>query len=1024
VNLQPTIEQRRIIRFPMDQPLRIAAGAGTGKTTTIVMRLQAAIEAGIAPEQALGLTFTNKAAEELSDRLRAALPDMAAEGREVEVATYHGFAYGLLREFGAYVGVERDVRLIGPGYVRELIHEELAAADDYSFLDLTSPPHRVSEAALLMRQLADNLMTAHDLAAMSPPEDAVAGKRWELAALATRVGRAKARLGAVDYGDLVRLVHEMLGEHPFVAARVAARYRTVVLDEYQDTDPGQREMLRHLFGGGFPLTAVGDPDQTIYEWRGASLANFTDFPDHFPTRAGVPATTLPLSTNRRSAPPILDLANSIRDLLYPDGEYQPLTAAGTKPGSVQVSRYHSAADEAVAIAQEVRRLITEEAVDWQDVAVLFRKNAQIPLIRDAFEAYDIPFEVAALGGLLSVPVVADLRAWLTILDDPAAAPSLLRVLLGGSFRLGLGDLKPLSDWMRELEISATDGEARSGSYPMIEAVDNLDAIGDLGPEARKRLTRFGELYRRLLVMAQGLSLVELSRRVLDETETWAEIDAMAPNASLTARLNLYRFLDLAEEWSPLQGRPSLGAFLGYLETLDEDSTSQELDTARVGDENVVALLTIHRAKGLEWDNVFMPAVVKDTLPAGYRGGDNPHIAPAALPYPMRLDADLLPQLSGEARSDRELLRDRHTHQELRTAYVAVTRAKQRLYLSGAHWYTERRPKQMSPIMGAALALPFTSLGAFVEEPGDEPGLLALESVAGSPDPLFPDGWQQALLNEAQGPGAARALAPDPVAYDEAMDQTELMLNSLPQPVSSAAAAAKPTTSVTGIVTLAGCPQQFYWSEVDPLPRRNSRAMRRGVEVHRMIELHALGQVPLWDAADDLYDTTAGDAPRSSARPFDTFLGSRFAGRVARFVEVPIEIALDGGRIRGRIDAVYEDEPGVWEIVDWKSGSISADPARVMQLQAYAVAAERGLIGDEVPTELKVSFVYLGGDAAEEVSFEVTERWMDRARQALEAALVRAAGPEYVAQPGTRCRSCDFSRFCDPGRAWLAEQSDD
>ncbi|MCP3976504.1 MAG: ATP-dependent helicase [bacterium] len=1014
----PSTEQQQIIEFDEARPLRVAAGAGTGKTTTIVMRLQQAIRSGLEPEQALGLTFTNKATEELSDRLREALPELATEGREVEVATYHGFAYGLLREFGAYVGIERDVRLIGPGYVRELIHQELATSRDYDYLDLTSPPHRVSEVAVLMRQMADNLRSPADIVGTARPDEDVAAKRWELAQIAGRVQETKQRLGIVDYGDLVRLMHRLLGDHPAIAARIAARYRMVLLDEYQDTDPAQREMLRRLFMDGFPLTAVGDADQTIYEWRGASLANFTDFPSHFPDASGIPAVTLPLSTNRRSAPGILDLANAVRELLYGVQEFQRLRPAAPTPGEVTVSRLHSAADEAVAIAQETQRLVDEEGVRWQDIAVLFRKNAQIPLLRDAFEAYDIPFEVAALGGLLSVPVVADLRAWLHILDDPSHAPSLLRVLLGGSYRLGLGDLKPIAEWARTRR--ADDGDEDPGR-PLLEAIDDLSSVVGLGIEATHRIERFGTTYRKMLIAAQGLSLVELARRVLDETESWAEIDALAANASLTARLNLYRFLDLAEEWSPLQGRPSLGAFLGYLETLDEDSASQELDTARVGDENVVAMLTIHRAKGLEWENVFMPAVVKDTLPASYRGGDNPMTSPAALPYELRIDGDNLPRLTGNARDDRDALRERHYQQELRTAYVGVTRAKRRLYISGAHWYTEKRSKAMSPIMEAALDLSRVTRGLMVDEPGSAPGLLRLETPAGSPDPLFSNGWQAALRDGADDPETIVRMAPDRGAYDMAMDQTELMLDSLPSSPAAPSEPASPTTSVTGLVTLAGCPQRFYWSEVDPLPRRSSRAMRRGVEVHRMIELHALGHIPLWELTDDLYDAVAHDVPPDSSKPFDTFLTSRYAQRRALFVEVPMDLALSNGRIRGRIDAVYEGEPGQWEIVDWKSGTVSADPTRVIQLQAYALAAHAGLIGDRVPESLHVTFCYLGGATPEEVSYEATPEWLDEARIALEAALGATTGPEYPPVPGTRCHSCDFSRFCDAGKSWLENQ---
>ena len=1019
---RPSSEQQAVIDHPLNEPLRVAAGAGTGKTSTIVMRLQQAVEVGIPPESALGLTFTNKAAQELADRLRQALGDRTAEGSQVEVTTYHSFAYGLLREFGAYIGVERDSRLIGPGYVRQLIQEELGSAAEYDYLDLTHPPTRVADAAALMRRLADNLLGPEALTDRTfLPGDVVAGRRHELATLVNRVLERKRAMHLIDFGDLVLLVHQLLADHPAVAAKVRDRYQIVLLDEYQDTDPGQREMLRSIFGEGFPLTAVGDSDQTIYEWRGASLANFHRFPQHFPTADGTPATTMPLTNNRRSATPILDLANAVRRRLHGENAV-PLTPADPPAGAVHVARHHSAGDEAVAIAEEISRLAAEEGVSWSDIAILFRKNAQISLVRDALEAYDVPFEVASLGGLLTVPVVADLRAWLSIIADPAESPSLLRILLGGSYRLGLADLKPLADWASR---SARDEEGIG--RPLLEAIDNIDDAldatrGDLAPEIRTRLDRFIAIYRALVIDAQGLSLVELSRRVLEVTDSWREIDAMAPNASLTARLNMYRFLDLAEEWSPLQGRPSLDAFLGYLTTLDEEAAAQELDMARVGDENVVALLTIHRAKGLEWDYVFMPAVVAGTLPSSNRGGDNPAKTPSALPFDMRIDLDRT-ELAAATTDPDGFLRSRHEAQELRTAYVGVTRAKRHLYLSGAHWYTEKRAKKLSPIMEDALSIHGVDIGEYVADEGDAPGMLALETVSGAPDPVFPDGWAAAVRAEADQPGTLRESAGDASAYDGAMHQTELMLDSLPQPPQESDVAPPTATSVTGLVTLAGCPQQFYWSEVDPLPRRSSRAMRRGVEVHRAIELYARGQVPLWDVAADLYDTTQDDVPARGTSPFDVFLTSRFAGRRARFVEVPLDLAMETGRIRGRIDAVYENDPGNWEIVDWKSGRSSEDPSRLVQLQAYAVAAARGLIGDQVPDTLVVTFCYLGGEAPVEVSYQVTSEWLDAAENDLESWLQKAAGPSYQAQPGPRCQSCDFSRFCEAGTAWLAESGD-
>ena len=214
-----TPEQQAVVDHPL-LPVRIAAGAGTGKTSTIVHRLVARIDAGMAPEEALGITFTNKAAEELADRLRSSLPDHAMEGREVEVTTYHGFAYTLLQEFGAFVGIERDADVIGPGYVRQLLLESLPGRT-YTHLDMTFPPARVDEAATLAGQLGDNLATPEQLRERATFESGpVWDVRRELIDIVAAYETRKRRLGVVDYADLIASAHRLVSEHPDVARRV------------------------------------------------------------------------------------------------------------------------------------------------------------------------------------------------------------------------------------------------------------------------------------------------------------------------------------------------------------------------------------------------------------------------------------------------------------------------------------------------------------------------------------------------------------------------------------------------------------------------------------------------------------------------------------------------------------------------------------------------------------------------------------------------------------------------------------
>lgn len=1014
--MKPTPEQRAVIEHPLE-PLRVTAGAGTGKTSTMALRLVHLVEShSIEPEEALGITFTNKAAEELAARVRSGLAEQAAAGHEVQVLTYHGFALGLIREFGPFVGISRDVRLIPTGYVRQLLREA-AAAEPILHLDLTSPGRRVDELARLWSILGDHLVDPADLAAAGDESDVWQARR-ELARILEAYRRRKDDLGAVDYADLVTFAHRLV-QDPAVAERIRSRYRVVLLDEYQDTNPSQRELLRAVFAEGFPVTAVGDSDQTIYEWRGASTANFSDFVHHFPRAPGEPATSLELSVNWRSARRIIDVANSVRSNITRRSDLERLTARpGADAGTVTTHWLRTALDEADWIAGRLGRM-HDEGRTWSDMAVLFRKHRQIALVRDALADHGIPVEVASLGGLLEVPEVADLHAWLRILGRPEDAVALSRLLLGADYRLGLADLAPLAAWARAR--SRREDDDIAVGWALLEAVDALESVNGLSEEAGRRLRRFRAGYRDLLEAAQGSNLVELCRLVLDRIGAWQEVDALGDAARLSARLNLYRFLDLAETWSPLEGGPSLDAFLDYLDLLSEDAADDALDTANVSGEDAVLLITVHRAKGLEWPVVVLPALCQGTFPSGVHTYDDPDLRPHVLPHHMRLDADDLPVLDGDDESRKAALRERHDDQEWRTAYVAVTRARDELIASGAYWYTPGRAKEPSPLFGVIDAVAEPEAGR-CDDAGESPGSLHRERRWDDvPDPLFAGGWQAALSEAVADPDIAVRLADEAGLTDRfeaALEQLRLRLEALPEPRTADEEPEPFRTSVTGVVTFAACPQRFHWGHVDRLPRRPSPASRRGVEVHRMIERRLRGTLTFDDFAPDFDGDTRGTQGPVST-PFERFLGSRFAHADPILVEAPFSLLVDGGRIDGRIDAVYEPEPGLWEVVDFKSGRSGDDPSRRVQLEAYALAVdEAGFLGGRRPDSIRVTFAYLGDDEVVEVSEDVDAAWLDRARKRLAALITSAADGHRKPTPSDACRWCDFARFCAAGTTWL------
>ncbi len=1033
----PSDEQTAIITAPIG-PMRISAGAGTGKTTTLAHRIAHLIDGGSDPERILGITFTNKAAAELADRVRQVLADHVDPARTVEIHTYHGFAHQILTEFGPLVGVERDTQLITPTFARQLFYDAVEGGS-YRYLNITWSSI-LDRPARLAAALADNLAEASDLSALIPPDlDELWETRQEILGIIERYEQEKRRLGVADFGDLILRANQLVATYPDLAARIRDRYDAVYLDEYQDTNPAQRELLRKLFGGGFPITAVGDADQTIYEWRGASLANFAGFGDHFPTADGSSAPTYPLTLNRRSGQTILDLANRVREEL---GEVSdPLRSLeGADPATVSVRWEGNAVEEADFIAENILALHTEQGVAWREMAVLFRKNKDIEAVRGALEDHGIPVEVANLGGLLGIPEVADVFAWLRLLDDPADEPAFIRIAMGSRYRLGMRDLKPLSRWVRnQPELGRSMIEALDQLIPANSDanhdLDDTDAnshqdvsndlrVDQLDERTMDALIHLHATFRQLLESAQGVNLIELVRQILSRTGAWPEVAAMPSASRQSARLNLYRFLDLAEEWSPLEGRPSLRAFVDYLMLMVEEQT-EELDTARLSGEDAVALLTVHRSKGLEWDVVFIPALYERNFPSSSVVSDDPFKHPYMLPYELRLDRHTLPPITA-AMSEKErknLLRQRDLDQEWRIAYVAVTRARRWLTLTGASWHgttevrkTEGKP---SPLFEMAADLPnVIDLGRVEDAP--RPETLRRQPLAGAPDPVFAEGWDGALRSTLADPKWASGQADHlqvRSTYDQAVSDFQQMLFDLPDDQDADGVSAPVSASVTSLVTYATCPKKYYWSEVDRLPRRPSPAARRGVDVHRKIELYQRGAVPFDDVTDDLYDVPE-PGPADVAGAFRVFEASRFSTLTPRLIEAPFEFIHDDVRIRGRIDAVYEEKPGSWEIVDFKSGKPSSNPAMRVQLQAYAVAIEAGSLGPNPPTEMRATFAYLGGGALTEQSENADGPWMEAAHQRLSDIAGGIGTKNFDPVPSSACHRCDFLRFCAEGKSYV------
>jgi DNA helicase-2/ATP-dependent DNA helicase PcrA len=1083
---EPTPEQWHAISYPKG-PISIVAGAGSGKTAVMAARIAFVVSGGfVRPSEILGLTFTNKAAAELDERIRKALMEVALPpGEEVSVYTYHSFADRLIRDYGPKIGVEPEVALLSDAQAHLLVGRLL---EEMSFekLQVTWVPSVIGWVRSLADALANHLVEpervieadAALLAAYSaegkPPQQEVAqvleGRPEVAQAVRAYIDR-KAELGRIDYGDQVSFACRILGERPEVAEMLRERWPVVLLDEYQDTNIAQRKMMEYVYGPGSALTVVGDPDQAIYGWRGATLHNILRFPEHFPNKDGSPSPMLPLEQSFRCGARILKAANAIiagipierrglDKVLYPDPK--------RGEGSVTADLVGTDAQEAEVIADEIRRVagpegegIDGEPVPWREVALLCRGKRLFGKLLQAMKERDIPVEVVGLAGLLETPEVNDLLAHLKLVAEPGDNVAFARVAMGPRWRIHFRDMAALARWaalntnifkerLAELEGEEVDpGEQR---FYLYEALGRLDEIDEVSEEAKHRLVRLHDEVDGLRIEVRGLSLVEAIEKILDAAGIEAELLTAGRETARAARANLASFLDAAAAFSPLEGDVSMSAFLDYLDTA---RSVEDMEVAQPRDDDSVKLMTVHQAKGLEFDVVYVPGLVDRLFPS--KRTTNPYKSVGQLPFEVREDRGYLPDFTSTKNLSRfhKELQSLELEEERRLAYVAITRAKRVVHLTAAWWYGstsyERKfPVKLGPFFvelaghpgdeknEASDAVECVTRRRFEPCPEENPLLeeLAARSTAwpradeAPGDELFPGGWRSVLDAALDDQGALEAaVAASDVskeAYSEERDKVaeQLALVTI-EPVEEVDERLT-SLSVSSLVQLANCPKQFYWTTVRPLPRRPSRAARLGNEIHRWIEIRSIGQQRLGDPEEypDLGPEETQD-DRTEPRPStfgdlkQTWAASRFSKVRPRFTEQPFVVSLPGDYlVRGRIDAVFVDDEGNWEIVDFKSGRHpdEGDESSKLQLAIYSLAAQR--VWGVDPARIKVTYFYLRDGA--EVGYTAPELDLDEAGL-LEFFTDVEAG-RFEPRAGRLCFSCDFLKFCETGRKHVESES--
>lgn len=1017
-------------------PMLVVAGAGSGKTETLSMRILYLLDnarelfgTDISPDQILCLTFTRKATAELAERSSERIAHVFGKDParpEVHVSTYNGYAASLVADHGLRVGIDPSSTVLTNAALWQLADSLVQGWPDA--VDTDAAVSSVTVAIpRLAAQLRDHQLTTTELISwceealtyfsnlpsakpkgetgqLSGDAAAVASKIRSLASLALLVDefeRRKREGSAIDFADQVAIAVQ-LAQLPHVREVEAAKYRAVLLDEFQDTSPPQLELFASLFGQSHPVMAVGDPNQAIYGFRGASAEALTQFVEQFGTVTPVEQRTLSVSWRNEAA--ILDVANQVVSGLNNGGiTFAPLRSKGaelqlaepvrTAPG-VTASRFDSAEEEADAVAAFLLARRAELGhSDSQPVtaAVLCRRRSQYEVIANALAANDIPFEIVGLGGLIDEPELADLLALLEVAHDPSRGDSLMRLLSGERLAIGPSDLMALNDLAEEI---AGPRRHREGSPSIADALQELPAedwVSRHGrtftPPARVRFTALAAVIDSIRRHTY-LSVPEL----ISFTErAWAlDIETAVARPWTHGQRAIDAFVDASRRFVAGAEHATLGAFLAWLEAARREENGLDAPV-REPDPVAVQLLTVHGSKGLEWDVVVVPGMNDGQFPsitapsksdANYR--DKGWISELGeIPFELRRDRGRLPKLDYTQASDTSQLTKSVAEfaiatgryvltEERRLFYVALTRARSHVLLSGS-WYAGGKTLRTPSLYVEELR----QLGAVTQADwSTDPPSTAPESDhqrAGIwPREATP---AQAIRRElAAQVDATRD--PQPAASAPLVKEVTAMLKERAE--RSAKAPGLPShLSTSAVVALRRDRETFMSQLLRPMPQEPTSAAHRGQTLHLWIE-RQFGHASLLDVESlDFGDLGPGEETDSDLdRLKRTFAASEWANRTPVAIEVDIEMPIVGTAIRSRIDAVFPAGSGLDKVtvVDWKSGRPPTDPtekaAREVQLAVYRLAWSR-MKGIPI-ADVDAAFYYVAADATVRPEHLLTE----------------------------------------------------
>ena len=992
-------QQRRAVTHG-EGPLLVVAGAGTGKTQVVTRRIAWLIATKRAkPSEILALTFTDKAAEEMQLRVDQLVPYGYTD---TLVATFHAFGDRVIREHALELGLPSEPRVLSRPETVIFLRERLFRLELDAYRPLGNPTRFLAALAALFSRLKDEDIApeeygahaaaltiaaeaAGDTSAASALRDE-ARRHVELAAAYARYQELLAEAGAVDFGDQVRLALTLLREHPAARRELQARFRYVLVDEFQDVNRAQAELVALIAEPHRNITVVGDDDQSIYRFRGAATGAIVDFLERFRR-----ARTVVMRRNYRSRAPILDASYRLIRFNDPDRlEVQRGIAkrlvphrGGIRPAPVRQIAFTTGTDEADWVAAEIARRIRAGAAP-RDHAVLVRANADADAILRSLNVAGVAWRFSGVSGLYSRPEVRLLLAFLRAIADPHSSVDVFALAASELYGFPGDDLAALTNRARRTNRSLRE---------TLEELDRQPGLLRLRPETRTSLARLVADLRRYNELGNRHPAGEVLYEFLKGSGSLRRLAEAGTPAAEEALGNVARFFEIIRAQSDILADDRAVFLAPHLQTLIEagdDPATADLDP----DADAVAVVTIHKAKGLEWPVVYLVGLVDGRFPA--RGRREQLAVPDALVRGTFPTGDVQVQ------------------EERRLFYVGMTRARDELVLSHALDYGGKRTRRVSPFVLEALDLP-----------------------AGAAPATRPSSSLERL-----GAFEAPAVAEPPLVHKWSMEPLVLSFHQVD------AYLACPLRYKYGhVLRVPTAPHHaiVYGSALHLAVQEFHKRHARGVVMSEVELIAAFEQA--WTTEGFVsreHEEARLEAGRDALRRFRRSQLEPGA-IIPAYVEHEFAFTLDGDRVRGRMDrvdliplAASADDDGLHEpdlaivvadaadvvaptmpllrervvITDYKSSDVR-DPAKArerargsLQLTIYAMAwqAETGRLPDAVA----LHFLDSGLVGTAEVDAARVERGVADIREA--AAGIRAgrfeARPSYMA-----CSWCAFRDIC-------------